>query len=241
MKLLKKLLLLIIVAIVIYIAWYLISPLWRTVELNEQLPVSEENIDPVDTLLPEEDGTVLWSIEPTVTTDIRDIWATPDGVEYSKDTEAKEDTKDFNASSVVEEEEEHDFSEMTFDEAQKMMEDVTMEKKEEMLDALLEIDRVSLISHGNHFVKWEAVIIESNGDRYLRYENFETINGPNLHVYLATNNNATDFIDLWPIRATKGSVNYKIPEWTDLKKYNVAMHWCVPFRVLFNTATFSIE
>jgi len=41
-------------------------------------------------------------------------------------------------------------------------------------------------------------------------------------------------IDLGEIKATKGNVNYDIPEGTDLEKYNKVLVWCVPFRVLFS-------
>lgn len=85
-----------------------------------------------------------------------------------------------------------------------------------------------------HDVSGTAKIIESNGKRYLRFENFETINGPNLHIYLSADLSAKDYIDLGEIKATKGNVNYEIPEGTDLKKYKKVLVWCVPFRVLFS-------
>jgi hypothetical protein len=68
----------------------------------------------------------------------------------------------------------------------------------------------------------------------LRFENFETINGPKLHIYLASDLSADDYIDLGEIKATKGNVNYEIPDGTDLEKYNKVLVWCRPFKVLFS-------
>jgi len=87
-----------------------------------------------------------------------------------------------------------------------------------------------------HSVEGKVLIIEENGKKILRFENFETVNGPNLHIYLATDTSVKDFIDLGEIKATKGNVNYEIPAGTDLKKYNTVVVWCVPFRVLFSYA-----
>lgn len=75
----------------------------------------------------------------------------------------------------------------------------------------------------------------------LRFEDFETVNGPNLHIYLATNLQADDFIDLGEIKATKGSVNYTLPSDVDLVKYNKVLVWCVPFKVLFSYADLDLE
>lgn len=87
-----------------------------------------------------------------------------------------------------------------------------------------------------HEVAGVAKIVESDGQRILRFEDFETINGPNLHIYLSSDLGADDFIDLGEIRATKGNVNYEVGAEVDLKKYNKVLVWCVPFRVLFSYA-----
>jgi hypothetical protein len=87
-----------------------------------------------------------------------------------------------------------------------------------------------------HEVEGEALLIESEKETTLRFENFETINGPNLHIYLSSDLEANDFIDLGKIKATKGNVNYKIPTNTNTTKYNKVLVWCVPFKVLFSYA-----
>ncbi|NQV12190.1 DM13 domain-containing protein [Candidatus Uhrbacteria bacterium] len=87
-----------------------------------------------------------------------------------------------------------------------------------------------------HEVAGTAVLIEGVESRTLRFEDFETINGPNLHIYLASDLGSDDFIDLGPIRATKGNVNYDVPVDIDIEKYNKVLVWCVPFKVLFSYA-----
>lgn len=82
-----------------------------------------------------------------------------------------------------------------------------------------------------------VVSVLKMGETYtLRYENFKTINGPDLRVYLSTDLKATEFIDLGKLKATEGNVNYTIPPGTDLARYRYALVWCEDFGVLFNSA-----
>ncbi|OGC81856.1 MAG: hypothetical protein A2788_01305 [Candidatus Abawacabacteria bacterium RIFCSPHIGHO2_01_FULL_46_8] len=98
-----------------------------------------------------------------------------------------------------------------------------------------------LIAQGNfktraHDVAGRALLIADGEQKTLRFEDFETINGPNLHIYLASELGVADAIDLGPIRATKGDVNYPLAADLDLTRYNKVLVWCVPFRVLFSYA-----
>ena len=92
----------------------------------------------------------------------------------------------------------------------------------------------------SHDVEGSAVLIEQNTNRILRFEDFETVNGPNLHIYLASDESAENFVDLGPIKATKGNVNYEIPDDVDLEKYNTVLVYCVPFKVVFSFAELSL-
>lgn len=89
-----------------------------------------------------------------------------------------------------------------------------------------------------HDVMGEALLVKVKDQYFLRFENLETINGPDLRIYLSANLSADDIIDLGPIRATVGNVNYVIPSGTDLSKYKNAMIWCRAFGVLFSYAKF---
>ena len=80
------------------------------------------------------------------------------------------------------------------------------------------------------------LIREAGRGDYLRFEDFETINGPDLFIYLATDTTASDFVNLGEIKATRGNVNYAIPAGTDLEKYDTVLVWCRAFSVLFSYA-----
>lgn len=92
-----------------------------------------------------------------------------------------------------------------------------------------------------HPAEGQVRIVETGRKKILRYENYKTINGPDVHVYLATDEKATEFIDLGPIKGTEGNINYDIPEGTDLEKYHYALTWCEDFGVLFNSADLNLS
>ena len=90
-----------------------------------------------------------------------------------------------------------------------------------------------------HDVKGRALLINTGEEYIIRFEDFETINGPDLHIYLSSELGNSDFIDLGKIKATKGNVNYAVPAGTDIEKYNKVLVWCQPFGVLFSYADLS--
>jgi hypothetical protein len=90
-----------------------------------------------------------------------------------------------------------------------------------------------------HPASGQVRIVETGRRKILRYENYKTINGPDVRVYLATDKDAKEFVDLGPIKGTEGDINYDIPEGTDLEKYHFALTWCEDFNVLFNSADLS--
>ena len=87
-----------------------------------------------------------------------------------------------------------------------------------------------------HEVEGKALLIESDGKKIIRFEDFNTINGPDLYIYLSSGLGNEDFVDLGRIKATKGDVNYDVPEGTDTSKYKHVLVWCRAFRVLFSYA-----
>lgn len=84
----------------------------------------------------------------------------------------------------------------------------------------------------------------ADGDRLLRFTNFRTSNGPNVHVYLVAAADAPDnasvqragFIDLGAIKGNIGDQNYTLPRDVDLSKYEAVSIWCERFRVNFGVA-----
>ena len=75
-----------------------------------------------------------------------------------------------------------------------------------------------------------------DGKHFIRLENFNVTNGPDLFVYLATDKSASDFVDIGRLKANNGNQNYEVPEGTDLTKYNTVLIWCKAFSVLFGSA-----
>ena len=97
----------------------------------------------------------------------------------------------------------------------------------------------SFIGAGDGFHNAEGlakVIPLGDGSTILRLENFKSTNGPNVHLYLATDKTASNFIDLGRLKANNGNQNYNIPNGTDLAKYNTALIWCKDFSILFGSA-----
>lgn len=87
-----------------------------------------------------------------------------------------------------------------------------------------------------HPASGTARLVESGGKKYVRYENYKTINGPDLFVYLAKDLDASDFVNLGEIKATEGNFNYEIPDGVKVSDYPYVLTWCKQFGVLFNSA-----
>jgi hypothetical protein len=79
-------------------------------------------------------------------------------------------------------------------------------------------------------------VVDTGTEKFLRYENFKTINGPDIFVYLAKDIDANEYIDLGKVKATEGNINYSIPNNVDPQEYPYALVWCRAFGVLFNSA-----
>lgn len=79
-------------------------------------------------------------------------------------------------------------------------------------------------------------IVSADGKNYVRYENYKTINGPDLFVYLAKDLDAKEFVNLGVLKATEGNINYEIPEGVNPQDYPYVLTWCKIFGVLFNHA-----
>lgn len=93
------------------------------------------------------------------------------------------------------------------------------------------------VGDGIHDAQGDAYTIPlEDGSSVLRLENFRSTNGPDLYVYLATDDAASDFVSLGGLKANKGNQNYEIPEGTDLTRYNKVLIWCKAFGVLFGSA-----
>ena len=84
----------------------------------------------------------------------------------------------------------------------------------------------------------------ADGSRILRFTNFGTSNGPDVHVYLVAADDAKDtetvkraaFIDLGTIKRNIGDQNYASGADLDLSKYRTVSIWCKSFAINFGAA-----
>lgn len=85
------------------------------------------------------------------------------------------------------------------------------------------------------------VLTLSDGKIFLRLENLKATNGPDLYVYLSTDKNVEDIVNLGRLKGNIGNQNYEIPTGTDLSKYNTVLIWCKAFSTLFGSAKLSSQ
>lgn len=78
------------------------------------------------------------------------------------------------------------------------------------------------------------VLNDGTEQRFLRFEGFESSNGPDLKVYLRADNG--DFVSLGDLKGNIGDQNYEIPADVDLSVFNTIQIWCERFGVNFGFA-----
>ncbi len=88
-----------------------------------------------------------------------------------------------------------------------------------------------------------TVLGDGTDQRFLRFEEFATDNGPDLNVYLSSAPAGADeaafdddFVDLGDLQGNVGDQNYEIPAGVDLSRYPTVVIWCVRFGVAFGAA-----
>ena len=98
-------------------------------------------------------------------------------------------------------------------------------------------------SLGRYTTTGTARLIElEDGERYLRLEDFETTNGPDLFVYLSTGaaDGATGFtegfVDLGVLSGNIGDQNYLIPADVDVDRFPTVVIYCKRFSSPFGAA-----
>lgn len=96
-----------------------------------------------------------------------------------------------------------------------------------------------------HPTSGTATIYElPNGSRMLRFTNFRTSNGPDVHIYMVAASDAKDndtvmkagFVDLGPMKGNIGEQNYMLAPEMNLSKYRAVSVWCKRFSFNFGTA-----
>lgn len=100
-----------------------------------------------------------------------------------------------------------------------------------------------------HEGEGQATIYQlESGERVLRFDPFEVLNGPDLHVWLVPVDPVPDtvgveiegYVDLGQLKGNIGSQNYALPADFELAQGWSVVVWCVPFRVPFSAAPLAL-
>jgi len=86
-----------------------------------------------------------------------------------------------------------------------------------------------------HHAEGTAKIIQAGDQKYLRFENFEVTNGPDLRVYITPDGDIKNGIHLDKLKGSRGSQNY-ILESIDTDTFDTVVIYCQPFGVYFGRA-----
>jgi len=86
-----------------------------------------------------------------------------------------------------------------------------------------------------HDAEGIAKIIQGNDMTFLRFENFQVTNGPDLRVYLTSDGDVKNGIHLEKLKGSKGSQNYSLDD-IDVGIYDIVVIYCQPFGVYFGQA-----
>jgi len=87
-----------------------------------------------------------------------------------------------------------------------------------------------------HKAEGIAKIIQTNDMTFLRFENFEVTNGPDLRVYITAGGDVHQGIQLEKLKGSRGDQNYLL-ENIDLGVYDTVVIYCQPFGVYFGQAS----
>jgi hypothetical protein len=218
----KKLFWLIIIVAVLAGMWYLAKPLFFDKEVQEDLPFDISSLD-------------LDKAKDAMTMDkLKQMVQLPEPEELEEMTQ---EAKMAVEKSIVEKMDKMDPVVVEED----MTEEMKTAMEEESADGPQLVKSGTFVD-GDSFHKGSGsaqVFSVPNEDDLLRLENFEVTNGPDLFVYLATDESASDFVSLGELKGNQGNQNYTIPEGTDFEKYDKVLIWCRAFSVLFATAELS--
>ena len=89
-----------------------------------------------------------------------------------------------------------------------------------------------------HNAKGQSKIVKTGDQTFLRFENFEVTNGPDLRVYLTSDGDIKNGIQLEKLKGSTGDQNYLLDN-VDIGIYDTVIIYCQPFGVYFGQAEMS--
>ena len=87
-----------------------------------------------------------------------------------------------------------------------------------------------------HQASGKAELVLVGDAKFLRFEDFQVTNGPDLRVYITKEGDVKDGIHLDKLKGSKGNQNYELPEDIDVDEYDTVVIYCQPFGVYFADA-----
>ena len=236
----KALLAIIPIVIIGIVAAYAVSPYFTESTIDEALPT----------------GAI---IQPSMEKETNSMMEEEEKMKMMEEEEKMKMMEEEEKMKMMEEEEKMKMMEeeekmkmMEEEEKMKMMEEeekMKMMEEEEKMKMMEEEENIIPMSYAGMFVGVGDGVHDAQGDTFtislengnevLRLENFKATNGPDLYVYLSTDKEASDYIDLGRLKANSGNQNYDIPSDANLEKYNKVLIWCKAFGVLFGSAELS--
>ena len=120
--------------------------------------------------------------------------------------------------------------------------DMTTIISEEMTDD--ESSKIKILQSGEfvglrgHDAVGTAKIIQVMDNTFLRFEDFQVTNGPDLRVYLTNDGDVKTGLHLEKLKGSKGNQNYSL-ENINFEQYDTVVIYCQPFGVHFGQATLS--
>jgi hypothetical protein len=210
-----------LVVIIIAAGWYFVSPLFINNTVDEAFPFEVPTTAEVDAMSEAERLAMEQEFLAAVPSEAELAALSP---EERNEVGAKVDA----AAAAI----------MTDNETEDMMPETTGEPVILSQGQIMGIDSF-------HQGTGQATIYQlPEGGQVLRFEEFDVTNGPDLHVILVKNPNPVnsadvgqDYLDLGSLKGNIGSQNYDIPAGTDLSQYQSVVIYCVPFQVVFASAT----
>lgn len=88
----------------------------------------------------------------------------------------------------------------------------------------------------DHAGSGSAEIVRDDGELSLQLRDFATDAGPDLRVYLASDTDASEFVDLGALKGNSGNQAYEIPDGTNVAELGQVLIWCRAFSVGFTAA-----
>lgn len=108
----------------------------------------------------------------------------------------------------------------------------------ESMDEMTNSGSIEILKSGmfeglaGHEAQGTTKIIQVNNMTFLRFENFQVTNGPDLRVYITPDGDIKNGIHLEKLKGSKGDQNYLL-ENVDISVYNTVVIYCQPFGVYF--------